>query len=109
MDLGFITDLYIPIVLVICLCVGFVFKKWVPADDKWIPTIMLILGAVLGCVANQEITLMSIGAGAVTGLASTGLHQVFKQLIDGSDFEVEEDLDDVELPDTEEDIEEDVE
>ncbi len=84
MDLSFITEMYIPIVLVICLCVGFVFKKWVPTDDKWIPTIMLILGAVLGCIANQEISLMSIGAGAVTGLASTGLHQLFKQIIDGS-------------------------
>lgn len=106
MDLNFIKDLYIPIVLVICLCVGFVFKKWVPADNKWIPTIMLILGAVLGCVANQEITLMSVGAGAVTGLASTGLHQVFKQLIEGEDVYIEEDLDDVELPEIEEDDEE---
>ena len=90
MDLSFITDMYIPIVLVICLCVGYVFKKWIPADNKWIPTIMLVLGAVLGCLAKQEITLMSIGAGAVTGLASTGLHQAFKQLIeDGKAVEEE--------------------
>ncbi len=105
MDLSFIKDLYIPIVLVICLCVGFVFKKWVPADDKWIPTIMLVLGAILGCVAKQEITLMSVGAGAVTGLASTGLHQVFKQLIEGGDTVYIDDLDDVELPEVEEEDE----
>ena len=107
MDLSFITDLYIPIVLVICLCVGFVFKKWIPADDKWIPTIMLVLGAVLGCVANQEITLMAVGSGAVTGLASTGLHQLFSQLINGKNYIADDvDLDDVELPEVEEDEEE---
>ena len=101
MDLSFIMDLYIPIVLVICLCVGYVFKKWIPGDNKWIPTIMLVLGAVLGCVASQEITLISIGSGAVTGLASTGLHQVFKQLIEGESKLEEVDLDDVELEDIE--------
>lgn len=83
MDITWITEHYIPIVLVICLCVGFVIKKWMPADNKWIPTIMLVLGAVLGCVANQVINLEAIGYGAVTGLASTGLHQVFSQLING--------------------------
>lgn len=98
MDLTWITEHYIPIVLVICLCVGFVIKKWIPTDNKWIPTIMLILGAVLGCIANQEITLESVGFGAVTGLASTGLHQVFSQLINGGnniyiDDEIPADID----------------
>lgn len=106
MDLNFIKDLYIPIVLVICLCVGFVIKKWIPTDNKWIPTIMLVLGAVLGCVALQEITLTSVGAGAVTGLASTGLHQLFAQLIEGGDTYIEPDLDDVELPEVDEDDDE---
>lgn len=81
MSLEFITELYIPIVLAACLVVGFVLKKWCPADNKWIPTILVVLGAVLGCVASAEISLESIVAGAVTGLASTGLHQVFKQLL----------------------------
>ena len=81
MSLDFIQEMYIPIVLVICLCIGYVIKKWMPNDNKWIPTIMLILGAVLGCIATKGITLESIGAGSVTGLASTGLHQLFVQLI----------------------------
>lgn len=81
MSLDFIVELYIPIVLVACLVAGFVLKKWCPTDNKWIPTILVVLGAVLGCVASTEISLESIVAGAVTGLASTGLHQVFKQLL----------------------------
>ena len=91
MDLNFISELYIPIVLVICLCIKKKKKKWIPNDNKWIPTIMLILGAVLGCISNHTIDLISIGSGAVTGLAATGLHQLFKQLIEGGSIPVEDD------------------
>ena len=83
MNLDFIIEMYIPLVMTACLVVGFILKKWCPADNKWIPTILVILGAVLGCVAGGEISLGNIVAGAVTGLASTGLHQVFKQLVVG--------------------------
>lgn len=83
MDLNFITDMYVPIILVACLIVGYIVKKWIKdVDDKWIPTIVTVLGAVLGVVLNG-FGLEQIVAGAVTGLASTGLHQLFKQLIEG--------------------------
>ncbi|MCI9598301.1 MAG: hypothetical protein HFE75_13590, partial [Firmicutes bacterium] len=68
-------------VLAACLVIGFVLKRWCPTDNKWIPTILVVVGAVLGCVANGGITLDGVVAGAVTGLASTGLHQAFKQLL----------------------------
>ena len=84
MDLNFITEMYIPVVMAACLVAGFILKKWVPADNKWIPTIVTVLGAVLGCIA-LGVSLEAIVAGAVTGLASTGLHQVFKQLINGEE------------------------
>ena len=82
MDLEFIIDLYIPIVMVICLCVGFVLKKFVPADNKFIPLILMILGAVIACIYCGGFSIDHIAAGMVTGLASVGLHQVFKQLIE---------------------------
>lgn len=83
MSMDFILEMYIPLVMVACLVVGYILKKWCPADNKWIPTILVCLGAVLGCIASGGITLTYIVAGAVTGLASTGLHQVFKQLVEG--------------------------
>ena len=82
MDLEFIIDLYIPVVMVICLCVGFVLKKFVPADNKFIPLILMILGAIIACIYSGGFSIDHIAAGMVTGLASVGLHQVFKQLID---------------------------
>ena len=84
MDLGFITQNYIPVVLVACLVVGYCIKHitWLDkVGNEYIPTILAVLGAVLGCVAGG-ITLESIVYGALTGLASTGMHQVFKQLIE---------------------------
>lgn len=83
MNLDFILEMYIPLVMAACLVVGYILKKWCPADNKWIPTILVILGAVLGCIASGGISLAYIVAGAVTGLASTGAHQLFKQLIEG--------------------------
>ncbi len=82
MDLEIFKNMYIPIVTAACLIVGFILKKWIKdLDNKWIPTILAVLGVVLGCLANQGITLENAVHGAFSGLASTGMHQAFKQLI----------------------------
>ena len=84
MDLGFLADMYMPIVLVACLIVGYCIKNMKKFDgiaNDYIPSILAILGAVLGCVANTSITLENIVYGALSGLASTGLHQIFKEYI----------------------------
>ena len=84
MDIGtFIIQLYVPIIVVACLVVGYIVKMWIKdVDNKYIPTIVTILGALLGGITLGW-TLQSVVAGAVSGLASTGLHQLFKQLIEG--------------------------
>ena len=53
-------------------------KKWLPTDDKWIPTVLLVLGAISGLILfglNYE----GVVKGMVSGLAAVGLHQAFKQ------------------------------
>jgi hypothetical protein len=80
MNIDFIDELIIPIITAGCLCIGFVLKKWMPADDKWIPTILGILGAVSGIVLfglNYE----GVVKGMISGLAAIGLHQAFYQHI----------------------------
>lgn len=86
MDLEFIVNMYIPVVMVICLCVGFVMHKFLPTDNKWIPLTLMILGGVIACIYCKGISVDHVAAGMVTGLASVGLHQVFAQLI-GSEEE----------------------
>lgn len=96
MNIETIKDFYIPIVVIACLVVGYILKKWVPTDNKWIPTVLAILGAILGCIA-QGVGLEPIVYGALSGLASTGLHQLFKQIIEGGsadpdDFDPEKEI-----------------
>lgn len=86
MDLGFLTDYYVPVVVVACLIVGYVIKKsldFIP--NKYIPLILAVLGAIVGCVANSTIDLNTVVYGAFSGLASTGLHQAFTKIVERED------------------------
>lgn len=76
---------YMGIVVLACLIVGYCIKhiEWLDKlSNQYIPTVLALLGAFLGCVANGGITLENIVYGALSGLASTGLHQVFSNLIE---------------------------
>ena len=53
-------------------------KKWMPTDDKWIPTVLLVIGAISGLILFG-VDYEGIVKGMVSGLAAVGLHQVFKQ------------------------------
>lgn len=84
MSIEFLMDYQIPLVLLACLCVGYCIKhiKWLDrVSNEYIPAILAILGGVLACVNASEITLELVVSGCFTGLASTGLHQMFSQLI----------------------------
>lgn len=83
-DMTFFNEIAMPLVVAACLIIGFIVKKWVAdVDNKWIPTILAIVGAVLGCVVKNTVSVEVLVGGAFSGLVSTGLHQVFKQLISG--------------------------
>ena len=82
MDLSFISEMYIPMVIALCLVVGYILKHWIKdVDNKYIPTVLTVLGAVAACLSQMDISLELIVSGMLSGLASTGLHQAFKQII----------------------------
>ena len=107
MNLDFISKLFIPMVLVFCLCIGYLMKNYMPADNKIIPTVLFVIGAICGAIC-LGINFESIVRGGLTGLASTGLHQAFKQFISnpkvGGEFnkmssaELHEELDPTDTP-----------
>lgn len=84
MDLGFLSEYLVLVIVGICLCIGFIVKKWIKdVDDKFIPTICAVLGVFLAIWLNGwTVTPAIILSGLLSGLASTGLHQLFKQYID---------------------------
>ena len=81
----FLNDFIVVIVLGICLGVGYVIKNLIPSDkiNRFIPLIMAILGVGLNVWLNGFTFTPEILLGGITsGLASTGLHQLFKQFIE---------------------------
>ena len=77
----------VPAISIICYLVGLGVKVS-PLDDKFIPIIVGVIGGIIGTVAyltgmpsfpaNDVIT--AIAVGIVSGLASTGVNQIYKQL-----------------------------
>lgn len=80
----YLNDYVVMLVAGICLCVGFVLKHFIPTDkiNKFIPLIMAVLGVVLNVWYNEFVFSPEVLLGGlVSGLASTGMHQAFKQFI----------------------------
>lgn len=77
----------IPAIMVICFGAGVICKAFTSFPDKYIPVVVLVLGGVLGAIGMYVIpdfpakdVINAIAVGVASGAASTGVHQVFKQL-----------------------------
>lgn len=73
------------ITLLICLCIGFAVKYAKIFDrigNHYIPLIMLILGCIISIVTHVDaIDATVVLTGMVSGLASTGLYEMFRNLL----------------------------
>lgn len=85
MDLSMFTQFTVPIIVGICLCVGYILKNIVTTDkvNKYIPLIMGVLGLILNIWMNVgSFTPEILFAGLFSGLASTGLYEAFRNIIE---------------------------
>lgn len=84
MDLMFLSEYAVPIIIGICLCVGFVIKSSLDfLPNKYIPLIMAVLGLVLNIWLNHlAFTPEIVLGGLFSGLASTGFYELFRNLIE---------------------------
>lgn len=75
-----------PTIVVLCLAIGgavkHLFKK---VDNRYIPVIVAVCGVVLACLAGRSVTMDSIAQGIISGWASTGVHQTFRNLKGGAE------------------------
>lgn len=99
MDMGYLNEFTVPVVLLVCLCAGYIIKNsldFIP--NKYIPLILAVLGIVVNLIncsveINQNISDPSLGplilrtivGGAMSGLMSTGTYEAFRNLIEGKD------------------------
>ena len=80
----FLNNFIVAIVVGICLCVGYVIEHLIPTNkvNRYIPLVMAVLGVGLNVWLNFAITPEVLLGGLVSGLASTGLHQLFTKFIE---------------------------
>lgn len=84
MDLNFLMELVNPIILGICLLVGYVLKTAFESfPNKYIPLAALCLGTIIAILINLQsgINAQVILGGMISGLASTGLYEMLRNLL----------------------------
>lgn len=84
-DFTQLTQYFVLVVVVACLVVGYIVKtSFDNVPNKYIPTILAVIGAVLNAVVSGA-SVESVVYGALMGLASTGLHQAFTRFVEGNE------------------------
>ena len=82
-DLNEVFKYVSPIILIACLVLGYTLKH--AFNNKRVNAFIPLICAVVGIIANVwylgSFTLETIVAGGVSGLAATGMHQMFKNLL----------------------------
>lgn len=76
----------VPAIVILCMLIGYGVKVS-PLGDEYIPLIVGAAGGVIGFIAYHVMPdfpgtdpIWAIAIGVASGLAATGVHQVFKQL-----------------------------
>jgi len=66
----------------ICLCVGYALKvAFEKFPNRYIPMIMLFLGTLINVAVSGRISAEIVLTGMISGLVSTGMYELFKNLI----------------------------
>lgn len=83
MDLTFLSKYAIPVIVGICLCLGFIIKYAIKTEkiNRFIPLIMGVLGLGIAIWIEKSVTPEIILKGLFSGLASTGLYEAFRNII----------------------------
>ncbi len=88
-DLSSISTYLVPSIVILCLLVGYIIKNFISTDavNKYIPLIVGVLGVIASVftaiTTGNAITVDIIVSGLASGLASTGLFEAYKNLING--------------------------
>lgn len=81
----FLNDYMVWVVVGICLCVGYIIKYVLPSKkiNQFIPLIVGVLGVFLNVWVNDfAITPEILLGGLASGLASTGMYELFRNFIE---------------------------
>lgn len=79
----FLNEFISPLIMAGALAIGFVCKYWVPDDkvNKFIPLIAMVSGVIFAFWDAGMMSASIFVMGAISGLASTGVYELFKNFI----------------------------
>lgn len=95
MDITSLSQYFVLVVIGICCCVGYIIKTsldFIP--NKYIPLILATIGVITNCILTKGFNIEVLLGGMLSGLASTGCHQIFKNLITFGNNSIEKEEDD---------------
>ena len=88
LDLSFLTNYAVPVIVGICLCIGYIIKTSLTRiKNKYIPLIMAVIGVLLSIWVDLNVDPNLIFCGLFSGLASTGLYEMFRNIINNKEKE----------------------
>lgn len=84
MEITFLLDYINLVVLGICLCLGYALKNYIDSfNNQYIPPAMLVVGTIINVLINvPNFNAAIVLGGMISGLASTGLYEAMRNLID---------------------------
>lgn len=87
MDISFMNEYMSPVIVGVCLCVGYILKHWVhDCDNRIIPTVCGGVGIIMAFWMHWgAISPAVILEGMASGLAATGLHQAYRQYLEAGE------------------------
>ena len=83
--MNFLNDYFELIIIGICLCIGYIVKNVIPSKgvNRFIPLIMGVVGVALALwIHSFSLSPEILLSGLVSGLASTGMFEMFRQFIE---------------------------
>lgn len=95
MDFSFLSNYYIPLVVAACLVIGCCIKQIDVIPNKFIPTILAAIGAVVAVWDAQALSATIVINGALSGLIATGLYEAFTQYLKKVEIVFDDETDDV--------------
>ena len=95
MDISSLSQYFVLVVIGVCYCIGYIIKTsldFIP--NKYIPLILATIGVITNCILAKGFNIDILLGGMLSGLASTGSHQLFKNLINFGDNSIKKEEED---------------
>ena len=83
--MNFLSNYFELIIIGICLCIGYIVKNVIPSKsvNRFIPLIMGVVGVALALWLHSfSLSPEILLSGLISGLASTGMFEMFRQFIE---------------------------